>query len=148
MTTASVAAPIGDGAESELPLWRLYLLRTIYALIGLAQGTRMVMALFDHAPMDRGVIPSLLAGMCLLGLIGIKYPKQMLPLLLFEFAWKAIWFLAFGLPQWSSGRMPPTFAGDFPAITFGVILMPLVIPWRYVWHHYVTAPGDRWRNPR
>ena len=27
----------------------------------------------------------------------------------------------------------------------GVILMPIVIPWGYVWRHYVKAPGDRWR---
>ena len=53
----------------------------------------------------------------------------MLPLLLFEFAWKMIWLLDYGLPQWSSGQLPPTFAGDFQAIAAGVILMPIVIPW-------------------
>jgi hypothetical protein len=26
-----------------------------------------------------------------------------------------------------------------------VILMPIVIPWGYVWRHYVKAPGNRWR---
>ena len=44
-----------------------------------------------------------------------------------------------------SGQVPTTFTGEFPAITFGVVLMPLVIPWGYVWRHYVKAPGDRWR---
>jgi hypothetical protein len=29
-------------------------------------------------------------------------------------------------------------------IAFGVILMPLVIPWGYVWRHYVKARSDRW----
>ncbi len=89
---------------------------------------------------------SLLFAMCLLDLVGVRYPRQMLPLLLFEFAWKTTWMLAFGLPQWSSGQHPPTFAGDFTAIGFGVILMPLVIPWGYVWRRYVKAPGDRWRS--
>jgi hypothetical protein len=69
----------------------------------------------------------------------------MLPLLLFEMAWKYIWFFAFGLPQYMSGQVPPTFAEDFKAITVGVIVMPFVIPWGYVWRHYVQAPGDRWR---
>jgi hypothetical protein len=41
--------------------------------------------------------------------------------------------------------LPPTFAEDFFAIGVGVILMPLVIPWGYVWRHYVKQPGDRWR---
>ena len=69
----------------------------------------------------------------------------LLPLLMFEFVWKYIWFFAFGLPEWFSGQQPPTFAEDFFNIGFGVILMPLVIPWGFVWRHYVKAPGDRWR---
>ena len=76
----------------------------------------MVSPLLGHAPTARGVIPSLLAGLWLLALLGVSYPRQMLPLLLFEFAWKTIWLIDFGLPQWSSGQLPPTFAEDFPAI--------------------------------
>jgi hypothetical protein len=78
-------------------------------------------------------------------LLGLRYPRQMLPLLLFEMAWKLIWMLSFGLPQWSSGQQPPTFAEDFFNIGFGVIIMPFVIPWGYVWRNYVRAAGDRWR---
>jgi hypothetical protein len=61
-------------------------------------------------------------------------------------AWKTIWFVAFGLPQYLSGQRPPdTFSDDFFAITLGVVLMPLVIPWGYVWRHFVRTAGDRWR---
>jgi len=42
--------------------------------------------------------------------------------------------------------LPPTFAEDFPNITLGVILLPFVIPWGYVWRHYGKRPGARWRN--
>ncbi len=131
--------------DEELSLTRLYILRATYALIGLAQGALVAPLLFVHEPNARGVIPAMLAGMCLLDLVGIKYPRRMLPLLLFEFAWKALWFAFFGLPQYLSGHLPPTFAEDFPAITFGVILMPLAIPWGYAWRQYVRAPMDRWR---
>ncbi len=48
-------------------------------------------------------------------------------------------------PQYLSGQVPPTFGDDFMPITFGVVIMPLVIPWGYVWRHYVKAAGDRWR---
>ena len=140
-TAASPRAALGD----DLTLFRLYLLRGVYLLIGLGEGSQVAPGLFVHEPAARGVIASLLAGMCLLDLLGIRYPRQMLPLLLFELAWKLIWMLAFGLPQWSSGVGPPTFAEDFFNIAFGVILMPLVIPWGYVWRQYVKAPGDRWR---
>ncbi len=89
--------------------------------------------------MTRGVIPSLLGGVWLLAIVGLRYPLQMLPLLMFEWVWKAIWFVDYGLPQWSAGQVPPTFAEDFRAIAFGVILMPIVIPWGYVYRHYIQA---------
>jgi hypothetical protein len=143
-STASVS-PIAGRPEADLTLFRLYVLRGVYLLIGLGEGSQVAPGILAHEPAARGVIASLLAGMCLLDLLGIKYPRQMLPLLLFEFAWKLIWMLAFGLPQWSSGLRPPTFGEDFFNIAFGVVLMPLVIPWGYVWRNYVKAAGDRWR---
>ena len=141
---ASTAASLSTSKE-ELSLLRLYVLRAVYLLIALGEGSQVVPALFVHEPAARGVIAALLSGLCLLCLLGLRYPREMLPLLLFEMAWKYIWFFAFGLPQYLSGQAPPTFADDFPAITFGVVLMPFVIPWGYVWRHYVRAPGDRWR---
>ena len=138
-------APRRRSDESELPRWRLSVLRATYALIAFGMGLQIVPPLLDHAALDRGVIPSLLAGMCLVDLLGIRYPRRMLPMLLFELAWKATWILFYGLPQWRSGLTPSTFAGDFQAIAAGVILMPIVIPWGYVWRHYVRAAGDRWR---
>ena len=47
--------------------------------------------------------------------------------------------------KWSAGQMPATFTEDFQNIAFGVILMPIVIPWGYVYRHYVKQPGARWR---
>jgi len=144
-TVASVAPPAASTAEGDVSLVRLYVLRATYLLLVVGVGSMILPPLITHEPMARGVIPSLLGAVWLLAFIGLKYPLQMLPLLMFEFAWKTIWLFDFGLPQWSAHRMPPTFADDFQAITAGVILMPLVIPWGYVWRHYVKAPGHRWR---
>jgi len=102
--------------------------------------------LVGHEAMARGVIPSLLGGVWLLAIAGLRYPLQMLPLLMFELVWKATWLFAYGLPQWFSGQVPPTFAEDFTAITAGVILMPIVIPWGYVYRHYIKPAGERWRS--
>lgn len=126
-------------------MFRLYVLRATYLLLVVGLGAMIVPPLVSHEPLARGVIPSLLGAVLLLAFIGLKYPLQMLPVLLFEFAWKMIWLVSFGFAQWSSVQRPPTFAGDFQAIVAGVILMPLVIPWGYVWRHYVRRPGDRWR---
>ena len=144
-TAASASRPGTNSTEDEVSLARLYVLRATYLLLVVGLAATIVPPLINHAPMARGVIPSLLGGVWLLAFIGLKYPLQMLPLLMFEFAWKTIWLLAFGLPQWFAGQMPPTFTEDFQNIAVGVILMPIVIPWGYVWRHYVKAPGNRWR---
>ena len=142
---ASTSSTASGTANDEVSLIRLYVLRATYLLLVVGLGAMIVPVVISHEPAARGVIPSLLCGVWLLAFLGLKYPLRMLPLLLFEFAWKTIWLLDFGLPQWFSGQQPPTFAEDAFNIALGVVLMPLVIPWGYVWRHYVKAPGDRWR---
>ena len=140
----STASSAPSAAPEDVSLFRLYLLRATYLLLVIGLGAMIVPVVLDHELTARGVIPSLLCGVWLLAFLGLKYPLRMLPLLMFEFAWKTVWLLAFGLSQWSSGQQPPTFAEDIFAIGLGVILMPIVIPWGYVWRHYVKAPADRW----
>ena len=130
---------------TDVSLLRLYVLRATYLLLVIGLGAMIVPAVVSHPVISRGVIPSLLGAVWLLAFVGLRYPLQMLPLLMFEFAWKSIWMLAYGLPQWLAGQMPPTFAEDVFAIGMGVILMPLVIPWGYVYRRYVKQPGTRWR---
>jgi hypothetical protein len=147
VSTAASTSPVHEGTSAaEVSLVRLYVLRATYLLMVVGLGATIVPEILGHTVMARGVIPSLLGGLWALAFLGLRYPLQMLPLLMFEFAWKAIWLFAYGLPQRSAGQMPPTFAEDFPAIASGVILMPLVIPWGYVWSDYLKRPGARWRN--
>jgi hypothetical protein len=134
-----------DGSERPVSLVRTYVLRATYLLLVVGLGAMIVPAIVSHPVISRGVIPSLLGAVWLLAFVGLKYPLEMLPLLMFEFAWKSIWMLAYGLPQWSAGQLPATFGEDFFNIAFGVVLMPLVIPWGYVFRHYVRRPGARWR---
>jgi hypothetical protein len=145
-STAATALPAAaNAAEGEVSLARLYVLRATYLLLVVGLGAMILPPLLSHEPLARGVIPSLLGAVWVLAFVGLRYPLQMLPILMFELVWKAIWLIAFGLPQWSSGQVPPTFAEDFPNMVFGVVLMPLVIPWGYVYRHYVKQPANRWR---
>jgi hypothetical protein len=143
-----------DAATNETPqanvvhavsLARIYVLRATYLLLVIGLGALIVPDVLSHPVISRGVIPSLLGAVWVLAFVGLKFPLEMLPLLMFEFAWKSIWMVAYGLPQWSAGQLPPTFAEDSFNIGFGVILMPLVIPWGYVYRHYVKQPGAHWR---
>jgi hypothetical protein len=145
LSAASASRTATNRAEGEVSLARLYVLRATYLFLVVGLGALIVPVLIQHEPTARGVIPCLLGAVWLLAFVGLRYPLRMLPLLLFELAWKAIWLLDFGLRQWLSGQRPPTFAEDFPNILLGVILMPLVIPWGYVYRNYVRQPADRWR---
>src|SRR5205085_8923644 len=104
-TAASVSRPTTNSVDDEVSLVRLYVLRATYLLLVVGLGAMMVPALITHEPMARGVIPSLLGAVWLLAFIGLRYPLQMLPLLMFEFAWKSIWLFDYGLLHWSPGRV-------------------------------------------
>jgi hypothetical protein len=145
MASTAASWPGTSSTASDVSLTRIYVLRASYLVLAVGVAAMIAPPLISHPPAARGVIPSLIGAVGLLALIGLKYPLQMLPLLMFEFAWKTLWLLVFGLPQWSTGHMPATFTEDMPNIAFGVVLMPIVIPWRHVWRHYVKAPGSRWR---
>src|SRR3954471_1344213 len=107
MATTAAGAPLAHPRENEVSLLRLYVLRGTYLLLVLGLGATIVPIIISHEPIARGVIPSLLCGVWLMAFVGLKYPLRMLSLLMFEFAWKAIWLLAFGLAQWRSGQVPP-----------------------------------------
>lgn len=134
---------------SDVSTFRLYLLRATYLLIVVGLGFQIWPGLL-HPPWDlelmRGVVRSLLGAVALLAAVGICYPLKMLPLLFFELAWKSIWVLAIGLPLWSAHELDPDSLETLKACLMGVVLFPLVIPWRYVLMNYVRAPGDRWRR--
>jgi len=132
----------------DVTLFRLYLLRALYLLVGVAQGIQTWTAILQHrGPWEfwHGVGLSLLGALTALALLGIRYPVRMLPLLSFELGWKLIWVLAIWLPLWMGHRVDPDTADSAFAIFLGVVLVPLVLPWSYVWKNYVTAPGDRWK---
>ena len=135
---------------SEVSTFRLYLLRAMYLFTVVGLAIEKLPALLYPATLSPGdsVILSVLSATALLAVVGIRYPLKMLPLLFFEFVWKSIWILVFGLPLLLSGGLDPniSFGGTETLIAclVGVVLVPLVMPWGYVFKHYLKAPGDRW----
>ncbi len=135
---------------SEVSTFRLYLLRAMYlfTVVGLAIVKLPALLHPENLSPGDSVILSVLGATALLAALGIRYPIKMLPLLFFEFVWKSIWILVFGLPQLLSGGLDPniSFGGTETLIAclVGVVLVPLVMPWGYVFRQYLKAPGDRW----
>ena len=149
MASTASAAPatpsIWTRGGHEVSLVRLYVLRANYLLWAVAGAFMALPPLFSHAPDARGMTDSMFVGLWVCGIIGLRYPLQMLPVFLLEFIWKTVWLLVFGLPQWLSGTGSPRLADDLLTIGNGPILFGLIIPWPYVWRRYVKQPADRWR---
>jgi hypothetical protein len=91
-----------------------------------------------------GIRVALLAGLGLTSALGLRYPLKMLPILLFELTWKAIYLIAFALPLWSAHQINEATADNIQAVLMVVIFIPL-IPWRYVFENYFVKQGDRWK---
>ncbi|HET9647134.1 MAG TPA: hypothetical protein VFP34_02765 [Microlunatus sp.] len=158
MTTAPATHPAdttarGDVAKSARPaadvsLPRLYALRLGYLVIAVGLALVKWPLLINHPqpwPLFEGVETCMLVGLSLLWFLGVRYPLQMLPTLLFELAWKIIWIIVVVLPLWRSDQLDSATLYVF--YTCLVVVIPAaLIPWRYVVTHYVTRPGDRWRS--
>jgi hypothetical protein len=144
MSTA--AAP---GGESEVPRARLIVLRALYALIVVGLGLFVWPAFIARLPEPahyHGVVMTMLAAFSILCALGIRYPLQMLPLLLWELLWKSMWLLLIALPRWMAGTMDA--ATTQSAIDCAVVVLVLVaMPWGYVARHYIRKPAER-ASPR
>jgi hypothetical protein len=131
----------------EVSLWRLYLMRGAYLLVALAMGSQIWPLVFHHRPwadVMHSVAVAMLAAVTALCLIGVRYPLQMLPLLMVELFWKSVWLAAIAAPIWlSGGTMDANTRETAQACLWGVIFL-VAIPWSYVFTHYVKKPGDRW----
>lgn len=132
-----------------MTIFRLYLLRAAYAFVfvGLAL---MIWPLLLNPPENlehmRGVVWSLLGAVGLLAAFGIRYPLQMLPVLLFELVWKTIWLVIIGLPLWRTGAFTAATAQTWNDNIAGLVICLVVIPWPYVYANYIRKSGDPWRK--
>ena len=129
---------------------RLWVMRAMYLVMAVGLGLTIWPLILNHdsdLPRMTGVVFALLGTIGLLALLGLRYPLQMIPLLLLELTWKLLWLVAFALPRWVDGTLDEGMRSSVFDTSLGIVLI-LVIPWRYVWANYVTRPGDPWNLRR
>jgi hypothetical protein len=95
------------------------------------------------APHFNGIVLTMLAAFSVLCLLGLRYPLQMIPILLWELLWKTMWLLLIALPQRLAGTIGPLTSQTVVDCLVGVVLVPLALPWGYVIANYVKRPADR-----
>lgn len=132
---------------SDIAPWRINLLRVGYAIIFLGIAAVIWPLLLSHDSdwaLMNSVVAAMMGAVSLLAALGLRYPLQMLPVLMFEFAWKAIWLGLVAMPLWKSGQMSPRTMETVIECALVVILIPL-IPWDHVFRRYLRQPGESWR---
>ena len=145
--TTDASANLSLPPRTELPLWRLYVLRLGYLILGGGLVAYKWAPLFHHDnpwPLMTSVVTCMLVAMSVLALLGLRYPVQLLPILLFEAAWKMIWLAAVALPLWLNHQMDADIRASTNEILLVVIILA-VIPWRYVYSNYLVRRSERWR---
>jgi hypothetical protein len=142
----SVAAPTLV-TPTNLSLTRVHLMRAGYLFMGAGLAAAKWPLLPDAAnlPLYEGVTLCMLAALSLLALLGLRYPVGMLPVLLFESAWKLLWLGLVALPNAVRGDLDAA-TGDTAVNCSLVVVVLAVIPWRHVWRTYALSAPDPWRS--
>ena len=135
----------GD-ASPALPTWRLNLMRVGYFEMGAGLAITKWPELVSHDPWElkQGTVVTMLVAMSVLALIGLRYPQKMLPILLFEVGWKAIWLGVVALPLWLGGDLAGATREQVVKVLW-VIIVVAVIPWRHAVNQFLMTRGDSWR---
>lgn len=136
-------------AERGLSPFHLYGLRVVFLLMALfLLGTVGPLLASPPPTMMTGAARALLVALGLMAALGVRYPVQMVPIMLFELTWKLLWLFFIGLPLWSTGQLDPPNMETFYNVAIGIPLVLIVLPYRHVFEHYVRRPSDSWRFKR
>lgn len=132
---------------NEVSVFRLYVLRAMYLFIVVGLGVYLWPSVLNprkHWELMEGMASCMLAAFSLLCILGLRFPLQMLPVLLWEVVWKTLWLILVPLPQWMGGHVDDSLRPSVFSISM-VALVYIAIPWPYAFAHYLKARGDRWR---
>jgi hypothetical protein len=148
MSIATTAQPAEFKARTELSRTRLHLMRAGYLLMGvglvLVKWPQLPEA--HTLPLYEGVTLCLLTAMSLLAFLGLLHPVRLLPVLLFESAWKLLWLGLVALPRAASGDLDAATTDVLVNCSL-VVLILAVVPWSYVWRTYGVGTHSRLSSP-
>lgn len=133
----------------QVSVFRLYVLRAMYLFIVLGLGFYLWPEILNgraHWSVSEGQASCMLGAFSIVCALGLRYPLQMLPVLLWEVLWKTLWLVMVPLAQWRAGHVDEALQPSIFACSM-VVLVYAAIPWDYVWSHYVTGAAEQMRKP-
>ncbi|WP_270888322.1 hypothetical protein [Pedococcus sp. 5OH_020] len=82
--------------------------------------------------------------MSFLAIVGVLRPVKMLPVLIFETTWKALWLGLVAVPHLLTGDMDTETTKILVSFAPEVVILA-VTPWDYVWRTFGRARVEAWR---
>ena len=140
LTPPASAAP---RSELSLPTWRLNLMRVGYLVMGVGLVITKWPEFLAHEPWElmHGTVLAMLVAMSVLALVGLRFPQQMLPVLLFEVGWKVLWLGAVALAALAAVVAAVSWGGDglVAALVAGLLVQVSLVAYESV---FVRAGQD------
>jgi hypothetical protein len=118
----------------------IYLLRLLFLLVFIFVGYDSWSTILGHdGAWDhvRAAAFCMWGAYSLLSLIGVLYPLKMLPLVLFEIVYKAVWLVIVAYPLWIANELVGSPAEEMTAAFLWVVLPILAMPWAYFFKAYI-----------
>jgi hypothetical protein len=147
-TVSRPANAADDSVADDLSLLRLNLLRAGYAFMGIGLVVVKWPLLISHPdpwPLYESVVTCMLVAMSALALLGLRHPARLLPILLFESAWKLLWLTVVAVPALAAGDVDAPTREVVVTCSLVVVILA-VVPWRFTWRRYLAAEGERWHR--
>lgn len=107
-------------------------------MLAVGLSTQFVPTLFSEMTalaINDGVVIAMLSALAFVSTLGLFRPLRMLPILIFELAWKLIWVLCVALPRWLADSMDDDTTLTLIACAW-VIPFIFIIPWHYLINSY------------
>lgn len=142
-----------DTQNSTFPpiaTWRVHCIRFNFLLIAVVMGYFAWSNLVFHSadvPVPQTLARSMLAALSFMSFLGVRYPIQMLPLMIYEVAWKTVWIVLIAFRAWLAGKWTPDIEALFHDC-LGIVFAYFFMPWRYVWARYVVQPMEPLRQAK
>ena len=137
--------------ESPFPpvaQWQINAMRFLFLLMAFVMGGVVWNNLLFHSqgvPVTQGLSRAMLGALALMGLLGVRYPLQMLPLMLYEIAWKTVWLTLIALRAWLAGQWTADI-GELFRDCIGIVIAYFIVPWPYIRARYFSQPMEPLRR--
>lgn len=143
--TIDTEMPTAAHAPFGVSTARLNWLRAAYLFMAAGISIQFAPQLFAAAglPPMQGVVIAMLSALALLSALGVFSPLRMLPVLLFEIAWKLLWTMFVAMPHVLAGTLDQSLGETLFAVAFAIPFV-IIVPWRYVARTFL-GQAERWR---